>query len=186
MTNLNTKGAFGGSGGGNFYGSVSSDSFTGTTSTAILFQMDFALMLIFMVDFAFRAIINPNKLSILKAPITYIEIIAIGPYLIYLCGSTNSTIQQLAIVSSLCRCFLLFKLFRFVESLTLLAHAVRKAYKELIIYMLYLGLAVIIFSTWIYFLEQLNSSTTYYSIPAAAWWAVITLTTVGYGDIYPV
>lgn len=44
-----------------------------------------------------------------------------------------------------------------------------KSYKEMIIYFIYLALGVLVFSSFMYYIEQSNDSTTYYSIPAAFW-----------------
>jgi voltage-gated potassium channel len=89
-------------------------------------------------------------------------------------------------VLRLFRLFRIFKIGKFSHSMTVLI-AILKSKKEDLIITLTAGIILLIFaSSLMYFMEHPVQPEAFPDIPAAMWWGVITLTTVGYGDVYPV
>jgi voltage-gated potassium channel len=84
------------------------------------------------------------------------------------------------------RLFRLFKLSRYVESLNTLDDVVRSKKEELLVIVLMIVMLLLFSSSLIYLVENEAQPDKFPSIPAAMWWGVATLTTVGYGDIFPV
>ena len=58
--------------------------------------------------------------------------------------------------------------------------------RELTMFVLFLGIATVIFSGAIFHAENGQKGSMFTSIPDAFWWAIVTMTTVGYGDFVPV
>ena len=93
--------------------------------------------------------------------------------------------QMLAALKAL-RLLRLLKLARFVPAFTMLSNAFARCWSQLAV-ALGMALALIYISAiLLYFIEGHMQPDAFGSIPRATWWAVATLTTVGYGDAYPV
>ncbi|MGD2247332.1 MAG: ion transporter [Candidatus Methanofastidiosia archaeon] len=84
------------------------------------------------------------------------------------------------------RLFRLFKMGRYSESLQTLGNVMKSKKEEMVVTFFVISLMLVFASSTIYYVEHDAQPEAFSSIPAAMWWGVATLTTVGYGDVYPI
>ncbi|XP_007571552.1 potassium voltage-gated channel subfamily A member 1-like [Poecilia formosa] len=134
----------------------------------------------------------PSKIHFFKDVMNIIDFSAILPYFVTLGtelakDDDSSPTTSLAIIRviRLVRVFRIFKLSRHSKGLQILGQTLRASMRELGLLIFFLFIGVIIFSSAVYFAEADHHTTDFVSIPHGFWWAVVTMTTVGYGDMYP-
>jgi len=111
-----------------------------------------------------------------------IDLLAILPYFL------SFVVFDLRVLRLL-RVFRLLRIFRimsYVRALTLIVGVLKKKAGELIITVIFLIFLLLIASSAMYYAENNAQPDSFPNIIASMWWAVITLTTVGYGDVYPI
>jgi len=80
----------------------------------------------------------------------------------------------------------IFKIGRYSDSFNMLGRVFKNKKNELLFIMLIVSILLVIISSVMYFVEREAQPKLFSSIPAAMWWGVASLTTIGYGDIYPI
>lgn len=123
-----------------------------------------------------------GRLKFMITPLAIIDLLAIIPFYLPLLSPQ----MRMGRALRLFRLFRVFKLNRYTDSLNLLLRVLRLRKEELILSLFVLAILLSIASSLIYFVEHSAQPEAFSSIPQAMWWGTITLTTVGYGDVYPV
>jgi voltage-gated potassium channel len=151
--------------------------------TVLVFTVEYALRLwVCTLDARFAHPVK-GRLRFALTPFALVDLAAILPF--YLPIVMKLDLRFLRAVR-LFRLFRLFKLGRYSTSLQTLGAVFMRKKEEMLITLFIVSILIVLASSLMYFVEYTPEGGAFSSIPMAMWWAVVTLTTVGYGDIYPV
>ncbi|CAB4012877.1 potassium voltage-gated channel subfamily A member 7-like [Paramuricea clavata] len=142
----------------------------------------------FTVEYIIRLACAKNKLTFLKGTLNIIDILSILPFYIDLImKSVNATGGALEVLRVLrvVRVVRIFKLTRHSRGLYILGHTLKSSRSELFMLLLFMIMGVILFASGVYYCENTENTEQFPSIPHSFWWAIVTMTTVGYGDVSP-
>jgi voltage-gated potassium channel len=117
------------------------------------------------------------------SPLALIDLLAILPFYLPLVIPFDLRILRAIRLIRLAR---LLKIGRYSEALKLFGKVLKAKKEELIAAVFLLFILLIVSSSLLYYVENQAQPDKFSSIPASMWWGVVTLTTVGYGDIFPV
>lgn len=144
--------------------------------------MEWVITIIFTIEYLLRIIIVKKPLKYIFSFYGIIDFLSVIPtYLsLVIIGSHSFVIIR---VLRLLRVFRILKLTRYTQAGKTLAKALWNSREKISVFIFFITIIVVIFGTIMYLVEgEVHGFT---SIPRSIYWAIVTLTTVGYGDISP-
>uniref|UniRef100_A0A1I7SCJ3 BTB domain-containing protein n=1 Tax=Bursaphelenchus xylophilus TaxID=6326 RepID=A0A1I7SCJ3_BURXY len=158
------------------------------------FFIEFVCCIWFSAELIVRFISCPDKIKFCKSFLNLLDFIAVVPFffnLIWSGDEENSHESKSSIsfsvlrVIRLVRVFRIFKLSRHSVGLQVLGKTFRASIQEFCLLIFFMVIALVLFSSGMYFAEQNEPNSKFTSIPASFWFVMATITTVGFGDLVP-
>jgi len=148
---------------------------------SVLATIEVVTVVIFTFEYILRLIVADHPLRFALSFYGLIDLLAILPF--YLGQAVD--LRAIRIIRLL-RVFRLLKMARYGTALDRIRRAIREIREELIVYSIATLFLLYIASIGIYYFENEAQPNEFASVFHAMWWSLATLTTVGYGDVYPV
>lgn len=151
-----------------------------------LLVIDLICVLFFSLEFLTRLAFCPKKTRFCTSLQNVIDFIAIVPdyaefLILAISPQVRSGLDFIFILRMLRLCRI-FRLIRHVPGLWILLYTLKASFNELLLMFVFLLIGMVMFASLLHFTEGGDQ---FSNIPVGFWWAVVTMTTVGYGDMYP-
>ncbi|CAO1379585.1 unnamed protein product [Diamesa hyperborea] len=162
------------------------DNWQETYAHSAFFYVELLCNVWFIIELTIRSVVAPNLLTFIRSPVNIIDLCATLSFYTDICqqmGQQTGLLEAFSII----RILRLFKLTRHSPGLRILIHTFKASAKELTLLVFFLVLGIVVFASLAYYAEKLedNPDNQFKSIPLGLWWALVTMTTVGYGDMAP-
>ncbi|KAL8608746.1 hypothetical protein ACOMHN_059069 [Nucella lapillus] len=167
------------------------------TSQEYLYVVDVICTVFFTLELVLRFVFAPNKLRFVISLMNIIDLLALVPLYVTIifqssdlkaCYLNERFVIEIMFILRIIRMFRIFHLVKHYQALKVLVYALKASLQELLMLFIFLLIGMLIFSTMIYYAERkdaTNPGDMFSTIPMGFWWSIITMTTVGYGDVYP-
>jgi len=160
----------------------------------ILIRIEFVSIIIFTIEYGLRIwtanLLYPElgpfraRIRYITSPMAIIDLISILPVILPFLHLYNHLVGVR--VFRLVRLLRVFKLNRYSDALTAIGEVIRSRSQQMIASVFFVFIILILASLLIYYAEHDDQPQQFENAFSGLWWAVATLTTVGYGDIYPI
>jgi len=155
--------------------------------------IDFICVVAFSVEYVLRVwacVKNPSysspltgRLRFILSPLMLVDLLALTPFYLPMIIPVELRLLRLL---RLLRIFRVLKLGGYSDAFEVFATILKEKKEEIIIAIIMASLVLVLSSSAMYYVEHEVQPEKFSSIPDSMWWGVETLTTVGYGDVYPI
>ena len=176
-------------------GAIILESFEGFHSAYNIwfYRFEFFSVVVFSIEYCMRVWISDllypgtnrfaARMKYIFSPMALVDLAAIMPFYLPLLFRVDLRFLRML---RLMRLFRIFKIHRYTTAIDMIVRVFKKQKEDLIVTIVAAFFVVLISSTLMFYLEHDAQPKAFPNIIATFWWAVATLTTVGYGDVYPI
>lgn len=150
---------------------------------SLLLTAEWIFTIFFTIEYALRIYCSREKKKYIFSTMGIIDLLSIIPTYLGAFYAPIGSLIDIRIMR-LIRIFRIFQLSKYLRSGHTMQIALRSSRPKIIVFILYISLIVIILGTLMYIIEGQQNG--FENIPKSIYWAVVTLTTVGYGDVVPI
>jgi voltage-gated potassium channel len=147
-----------------------------------VFSVEYVLRIWSSVEGPARQGAVTGRIRFALTPLLLVDLLAILPFYLPIAGIDLRILRGVRLF----RLFRILKLARYSEALRTLGRVFARRRAELGLTVVMVGFLLLLASALMFFAEHGAQPEKFPSIPAAMWWGIVTLTTLGYGDVYPV
>ena len=149
---------------------------------AALYRLEWAFTLIFTLEYALRIYSTPRKRAYVFSFYGLIDLVSILPTYLAFMFPAAASLLVIRIMRVL-RIFRVLKLFRYIGEANLLYAALLQARRKIFVFLFSVVVLIVVFGALMFVIEGPENG--FSNIPVSIYWAIVTITTVGYGDIAP-
>lgn len=150
----------------------------------VSFGLETFVITFFAIEIILRLATTPSKRKLLQNKSIWVDLFSILPYIITIIFPQNESLEILKVMYVL-RLYRAFEAFRFSYVLQVFIQTINGSIRELLLLLFICSILVISFGALAYYAEHKANKEGFANIPASFWWSLITMTTVGYGDVAP-
>ncbi|MDM1041290.1 MULTISPECIES: ion transporter [Empedobacter] len=151
----------------------------------VLVSLEWILTFLFTIEYLLRIYCVKNRWRYIFSFYGVIDLLSILPFYLGLVLPTSKYLASIRILRLL-RIFRIFNLTRFTRGKNVLMLGLKESKDKIIVFLSFVILIVVVIGSVMYMVEHDHPESGFTSIPISIYWAIVTLTTVGYGDISPV
>ncbi|MCC4265127.1 ion transporter [Oceanimonas baumannii] len=148
----------------------------------LLYRLEWGFTLLFTIEFALRVYCAQSRIAYLRSFYGIIDLLAVLPTYLVIFMPGASFLLMVRLLRVL-RVFRVLKLLRYVDEANLLMRSLNQSRRKILVFFSSLFILVTLFGSLLYVVEGPENGFT--SIPTGIYWAIVTITTVGFGDITP-
>lgn len=151
----------------------------------VLITLEWILTCLFTLEYLLRIYCVKNRWRYIFSFYGVIDLLSILPFYLGLFLPASKYLASIRILRLL-RIFRIFNLTRFTRGRNVLVLGLKESKDKIIVFLSFVLLIVVVIGSIMYMVEHDHPESGFTSIPISIYWAIVTLTTVGYGDISPV